>query len=248
MKSRRLISAISKVACLVLLVACGPAPEIQAQPTPSRTQPPPATLEPTTPPLPTSTPRPTNTPRPSATPTQPPEPIVLSGVGDSVADLEKWAGPALAHITYTGGSNFAVWNYGPDGEKIDLLVNTIGAYDGTRPIDFLEDEDTVRFEVKSSGEWVMQVLPLSDVRRETIPGIFKGVGDDVVFLSGGTPDLLKADASSAQSNFAIWAFGDGRDLLINEIAPYIGTVVMPSGMFLLVVVAQGNWTMEASAR
>jgi len=102
-------------------------------------------------PRPTNTLGPTPTTRPTRTPTPIPQPIVLTGSGDAVVDIEKDDSAALVHITYTGSSNFIVWNYGTDGEKIDLLINTIGSYDGIRPLDFLVDEHTARFAVESSG-------------------------------------------------------------------------------------------------
>jgi hypothetical protein len=163
-------------------------------------------------------------------------------------DIDKWPGPALAHITYAGARNFVVWNYDPTGEQIDLLVNTIGPYDGVRPIDFVEGENTARFQVESSAEWTIEVLPITEVRREQVPGTFSGVGDNVVFIDGGTPDLLKANASTAHSNFVVWAYGNDRDLLVNEIAPYTGTVVIRSAPFLLVIEAEGAWTLEVTTR
>jgi hypothetical protein len=129
--------------------------------------------------------------------------IILTGSGDSVVDVSKWDGPAILDITYTGGSNFIVWSYGSDGERIDLLVNTIGAYRGKRPIDFRSDEHTVRFEIKSSGSWEIWVLPLEYITQFNIPGTYEGTGDDVIALVGGTPDLLTADASMASHNFII---------------------------------------------
>ena len=251
------LGAIVLVLLLVIAVACGSPASIETAGTVTpgiaeRATDSPAPTDtplPTNTPRPTKTPRPTHTPRPTSTPTPSPEPIVLTGSGDSVVDFEKWEGPALAHIVYTGGGNFVVWNYGPDGERIDLLVNTIGQYEGTRPLDFLDGEHTVRFQVESSGQWTIEVLPLIDyIRVEEVPGIIEGVGDEVVALIGEEPDLLKVDASGARSNFVIWGYGNWRDLLVNEIAPYSGTVVVSRDTFILVIEAEGPWTIEVTAR
>jgi len=179
----------------------------------------------------------------------------LKGSGDSVVDVNKWNGPALLHTKYTGSSNFVVWNYDTNGEKIDLLVNTIGNYEGIRPLDFLDGEDTARLQIESSGQWEIQVLPLDQIRRVEIPSIFDGKGDDVVYLKGTEkPDLLKIDASQAKSNFAIWGYGSDRDLLVNEIAPYTGIIIIPnslptsSGGLILVIEAEGNWSIEVTTR
>jgi hypothetical protein len=206
--------------------------------------------QPTNTPRPTSTKGPTSTPKPTNTLTPVPTPVVLSGTGDSVVDSPWTEGPGLLQISYSGGSNFAIWNYDSNGEKIDLLVNTIGSYEGTVPLDFADDERTTRFEVTASGPWEIEILPLSMVRKESIPGTFTGNGDDVVALTNGDPDLMVVDASTADGNFAIWSYGtdSGRDLLVNEIAPYTGTVIVPKDTFCLVISAEGDWSIEIKTR
>lgn len=224
-------------------------------PTPTPTLVPTETIPPVPPtstntPGPTETPQPTDTPLPTVTFTPPPEPIILTGTGDSVVDVEKWSGPGIARIAHQGGGNFAVINHGTNGERIDLLVNVIGNYQGTLPLDFLDSEHTGRFEITAGGSWEIQVLPLASVRTEPIPGIIQGVGDDVIALDGpGLPDLLKADASGGSGNFAIWTYGlDGRDLVVNEIAPYSGTVLIDSGTYVLVISATGPWSLDITTR
>jgi hypothetical protein len=82
-----------------------------------------------------------------------------------------------------------------------------------------------------------------------VPGVLEGTGDDVVILLGESPDLLKVDAGQATSNFAIWAYGDdGRDLAVNEIAPYTGTVLVNRSTYLLVIQAEGSWSIDITTR
>jgi hypothetical protein len=203
-------------------------------------------------PLPTNTAAPTRTPRPTATSTPVPEPIFLTSVGDSVFDIEKWEGPALLKIKYTGGSNFAVRNYPANSnDYYDLLVNTIGPYEGTVPLDFLDGQQTARFEViaATSGAWEFHIEPLANARIERIPGIISGTGDDIVFVQGDRPDLLEADALQAKHNFAVWAVTTKRlDLVINEIAPYTGTNILDSSTIALIVHATGPWSLEITTR
>lgn len=243
---------------IILLSACNqPAPtprivEIEVTATPTATAvatntPTPTATATTAPP--TRTPRPTNTPRPTATPTPIPEPITLSGRGDSVLDVEKWDGPAIALITHSGGGNFAVWNYDVNGDRIDLLVNKIGSYKGTVPIDLLDREHTARFEVKAGGQWEIRLLLLTEARREQIPGTFTGSGDEVVILQGNNADLLKVDGTRAKGNLAIWSYGNTRDLVVNEIAPYQGTVMVASDTLLLVISeGGGQWSIEVTTK
>ena len=114
----------------------------------------------------------------------------------------------------------------------------------------MDAEHTTRLQIEASGQWEIHVLPLQDIRQEKIPGTINGKGDDVVYVEGsGTPDLLKVDASKAKGNFAVWGYGATRDLLVNEIAPYTGTIVIPqdvptSGMMILVIEAEGPWSLD----
>ena len=135
-------------------------------------------------------------------------------------------------------------------------MNVIGSYDGTRPIDFLDNQQTSRFEIQSSGPWEREVVPFSAIRAVDIPTTFEGVGDDVVLLrsASGNPDLLTISNTASSSNFAVWAYGNGRDLLVNEIAPYSGTVMVDrnlptaTGLLVLVIEAEGSWSIDASTR
>jgi hypothetical protein len=202
--------------------------------------------------LPTNTPAPTRTPRPTATSTPIPEPIFLTSVGDSVFDIQKWEGPAILKIKYTGGGNFVVRNYPADSnDYYDLLVNTIGAYEGTVPLDFRDGEQTARFEVKAelSGAWEFHIEPLANARIEQIPGTISGNGDDIVFIGGGIPDTLTVDASQAESNFVVRAIANARfDLVINEIAPYTGTKILNPATIALIIKATGPWSLEITTK
>jgi hypothetical protein len=199
---------------------------------------------------PTKTPLPSNTPLPSKTFTPTANPYKYNGQGDSVIDITKPdpSGPAILKITYAGGGNFAIWNYDDLGNKIDLLVNTIGSYTGTRPIDFLVGENTARLEITASGKWTIEIQSLSEVRTQPIPGTITGTGDDVILLVGSNPDLLKIDASATHHNFVIWAYGTSRDLLVNEIGPYTGTVIAGPDTQILVIEAVGKWIIEVTTR
>lgn len=204
---------------------------------------------PTNTPRPSNTPAPTNTPRPTNTATPLPEPILIEGRGDQVIEVNKWDGPAIARIIYSGGSNFAIWQYDSLGNRFNLLVNTIGSYQGIRPLDFRNDEVTARLEIESSGDFTIEILPVQEATHLTVPGVYQGVGDDVLILEGGRPDLINADASTAQSNFAIWAFGSsGIDLIFNEIAPYQGQAVLSGDTFILEIEATGAWMIEITSR
>ena len=147
--------------------------------------------------MPTNTPLPTSTPIPTASSTTepPPEPIMLTGYGDSIVDVQKWDGAAVLHAKYNGERNFAIENYGPGNDYLDLLVNTIGAYDGVVPVDFFESEYTVRLKVTASDSWEIEILPLQSLPEYDLPALIFDKGDKVVYLKGGNADVITADAS-----------------------------------------------------
>lgn len=196
----------------------------------------------------TPTPRPTNTRVPTATPTF--TPLVLTGTGDAIVDVElpeNFIG--LAHITGNAASrHFAVSNLDANNDQIDLLVNTTDPYDGIRPIDFRSDEHTVRFEVSASGEWTIEVIPLGLIRRVDVPGTVTGMGDDVIALIGD-PDTAIVVGNADGHHFAITGYGGQQiDLLVNTTDPYNGTVLLDPDTLILEIKAEGEWTIEITAR
>lgn len=253
------VSGVTPVVITIEVTATFPPPTPTDLPSPTVT----ATPEPTNTPKPTSTPRPTNTPRPTSTPrptetpTAVPTPQVFTGTGDAVLDLDTWSTeePGILHIT--GPSvydNFVVQSYDEQGQQVDLLVNTIGAYDGYLPLNFFQGEQTSRLSISAGGAWTVEIVPLSldTAHLLEVPGRYEGAGDDVVFLTGADPDLATVKSGSSSDNFAVWSYGDesGRDLLVNEIAPYEGVVVMPRDTYMLIVKAgqSGPWAVEVTGR
>lgn len=202
---------------------------------------------------PSPTKKPTNTPRPTSTRTPIPEPIFIEGTGDSVIDINKTFSLGIMHIINTSSrGNFSVWNYDANNEMIDLLVNTIGEYDGHMPFDWVDDENTARLEINSPGSWSIEIFPFDlpyilDFITD-VPNTINGAGDSILIFPDGA-DLAIIDASTAKSNFVVYAYGEsGLDLLVNEIAPYTGTVMIPSGATGLEIEAEGEWSIELTER
>jgi hypothetical protein len=174
-------------------------------------------------------------------------------VGDSIVDVEQDVGPALVHIVGNAGArHFAVINYDSNNERIDLLVNTTDPYDGYRPLDFLDSEQTARFEMKASGEWKIEIIPLAPLPEMEehimeVPGTYEGNGDNVIFLVGGTPDLAAISGNQGAHHFAVKSYSaEGRDLLVNTTDPYNGTVMLDHDATALEVKASGPWTIEVA--
>ena len=59
---------------------------------------------------------------------------------------------------------------------------------------------------------------------------------------GPDPTPAATLTHNGDSNFSVWAWGTTRDLLVNEIGAYDGTVLVESGLFIWDVSADGDWT------
>lgn len=171
--------------------------------------------------------------------------VEYTGVGDSVVDLD-WEGPGLAMIQHDGDRNFIVETYDALGERMGLLVNTIGYYGGVRPLNFMDDEQAARLVIQADGPWSVLIVPLDYTPVVEVPGTIDFNSDYVVAFEDA-PDLLQVDASGATGNFIIYAYGEtGRRLLVNDIAPYQGTVIAPANTFLLEIIADGPFTIDVT--
>lgn len=200
----------------------------------------------------TPTKTPTWTPRPSATPTPAPTqaPIVLTGSGDQIVDVDLPDGfVGLVHIIgNAGGRFFAVSNLDANNDQIDLLVNTGDPYDGLRPLDFRDDERTVRFQVQAVGEWTIEILPLSSIKFVEVPGSISGKGDFVFALTGKDPDTAKIVGNAEGRYFAVLGYSGSVDLLVNTGDPYDGTVLLDGDTVIIEIQAVGEWTIEITSK
>lgn len=210
-------------------------------------------------PINTDTPAPTNTPKPTNTPTPEPEPIVFTGSGDSVVDLDDWprGKPAVIHIVNSEPyGDFIVENYNENGEKVDFisLVEVEGIYDGYVPMDFESGEETVRLLVTASGDWLIEVIPTESDLLNTleVPGTYEGEDSDVIFLTGKSPDIGHFKSGPYRDNVFVGSYGtgSGRAFLVNEPTPYEGTFIFPDDTFVVIVSAEesGPWTLEVQAK
>lgn len=152
--------------------------------------------------------------------------------------------PTVAHITGRGRGNFAVISYvGSDYD--DLLVNEIGAYDGT--VYVAPGVDTLK--ITSSGQWQIDISFLDAATQWDGTAPLEGEGDAVVVVTGASFSATTIDNRS-NSNFAVIAyseFGDYLDLLVNEIGNYHGEVLLPSDdpIVLSIHDVDGTWSLSA---
>lgn len=164
----------------------------------------------------------------------------LKGNGDDVlTDINLSDGLYRAHIVYSGSGNFVVWIHDENDYK-DLLVNTIGSYDGYV---LIASPTSIYFEIKSSGDWSIQFEKLTNTSETS----FSGNGDNVT-------DLFSSSAKKwhihyeGESNFVVKGYSTkGTELLVNTIGSYDGNVLfeIPSGgLAFFEVLSSGSWIIE----
>lgn len=244
------------VVCCIILVGCGGSTDV-AQQIESKGQEASSTIVPintpvsTNTPLPTKTLVPSSTPRPTATSTPVPEPLIFEESGDKIITLEDQINdPRVLKISNSGSSNFIVKSYDQNGNYIDLLVNEIGNYQGTMLINMMLGDDPIhRFEVKSGGNWKLEILPFDiqymDVLQ--VPGLYQGQGDSVVVITG-EPDIVTF-TTTERGNFIVYSYtNERRELLLNEIGPYSGEKILPKDLILLTIRKNGAWSMDITAK
>jgi len=213
---------------------------------PTDTPEPTSTAAPTDTPEPTSTPEPTNTPLP---PTATPAPIVLTGSGDGIVNVDTGGAALLAHIEGNASSGyFGVTTLDSNNQMLDLLVNTTDPYDGVRPLDFLDSQLTSRFEVQADGAWTITLYPFSYADMLDVPGTFVGSGDYVFGITGQTPDLATISGNADGNYFGVYSYGSSLDLLVNTTDPYDGTVLMDGDALVIEVQADGDWSITVTGR
>ncbi len=166
--------------------------------------------------------------------------VDFAGSGDDVVTLPTGGKAGMITATYKGDSNFVVETLDSSNQTGDLAVNTIGSYQGTTAYGIQSlGGDAVRLKVTASGAWTIHVAPLSEA--PALPQA--GKGDGVYqFTSSAAPTW--AITHTGQSNFTVTEESGSTvmGLLVNEIGNYKGTVAGYSGPGLVIITADGAWT------
>ncbi len=166
--------------------------------------------------------------------------VDFSGSGDDVVSLPAGAINGLINATYKGSSNFVIESLDTSNQTADLAVNTIGNYSGTTVygVNSLGGE-VAKLKVTASGKWTLHVAPLDSA--PALPSSGKGDG---VFKYESTDSPTWVISHKGQSNFAVNEESDSSimGLLVNEIGNYNGTVPAYAGPALVIITADGSWT------
>ncbi|KAA3644517.1 MAG: hypothetical protein DWQ07_13940 [Chloroflexi bacterium] len=200
----------------------------------------------------TRTPQPTSTPVPTRTPQPTLEPLIFSGSGDMIIDLPFDTGPAIIHVVgNAAGRHFAVESYDENNDQVNLLVNTTDPYDGVRPFDLLDRENSTRLVVTAVGEWTIEIQDLLTAPLYfELPVTIVGSGDSVVILHPDlSPDVATITGNAESRHFAVVSYSSsGTDLLVNTTDEYSGIVLLDTDTFIIEIDAIGEWRIEITGK
>ena len=193
----------------------------------------------------------TKTSLPTLTPTPIPEPVTYEGSGNQVIDVpeEFWIG-GIFHAVYKGSGEFVVQGIDTFGETTDLFVDSTGSYNGKRLFSMLSDAEflpTRQFSIETEGAWEITLYPFMEeyVTQVALPGEYTGTGDDVIFLH--PPGASLAVSATGEGHITVWAYhGGGKVHLLDETAPYSGTMDLPYQTVILEILTTGPYTLEIS--
>ena len=173
------------------------------------------------------------------TPRPIPESVVYEGSGDSV--IEVVPPDDLYVFKITGNSeedHFAVKSYDSYGERSELLVNTTDPHDG---ISMDASFDVSMLEITASGDWRIEIASMYAMDIIEQGQTYSGCGDSVLLVrSSGKTATITGNAS--ESHFAVKSYGEYFDVLVNEVDPYEGTVMLEFAPLIFQITAVGDWT------
>jgi len=177
-----------------------------------------------------------------------PAPIDISGTGQQATQkFSLESGLSIFNLSHNGSRNFAIWLMDFNGNNVDLLVNTVGQFNGSKAVGIA---GSYLLNVTADGAWTVNI---TQPRVSTAPATtnFTGSGQQasqLFYLSKGLHVFqLTHDGSS---NFAIWLMdknGNNIDLLVNTVGAFNGSKAVgvdSDGIYLLNISADGNWTVS----
>lgn len=171
------------------------------------------------------------------------DPAEFSGEGASVIDLPEGVNQGMVTVTHDGSEHFAVTALDANNESTgDLLVNTTGSYEGVTALGLHELGDAVKLQIDADGAWTVTIAPFN--AAPALPESGAGYG---VFLYDG-PAATWAITHDGSEHFAVSVYTSeafSMPLLVNETGAYEGSEAVTAGPALVVVQANGNWTIKA---
>lgn len=169
------------------------------------------------------------------------EPIIYSGNGDSVVNIDVHNDIWVLYVKGNDdGHYFGVKGYDSNDSSTELFVNTTDPYEG---ITFDAAQETVQLEISASGDWYIEIRSVYSCDIITSSDTYYGSGDSV-FLLNYDAKTAAINGNDEEHYFGVKSYGESHDLLINTTDKYSGVVKLKYNPVLFVVNAQGSWNIK----
>lgn len=191
-------------------------------------------------------------------PAEEPEPISLSGNGQTATEpFELESGLVIFEMTHQGDGHFSGTLLDQNGQQAagvdSLLANVVGPFDGSRAAQAKAGRHVI--DISASGPWTItieQPRPSSASQTTNFTGNSQAATDffqlseglktfEMTHQGGGHFSVALLDANGAQAA--------GMDSLVaNDVGPFDGSKavrVPKGGIYLLQVDADGPWSVQA---
>lgn len=176
-----------------------------------------------------------------------PDPITLEGHGQEASDVFSLIeGISVFELENSGSGHFGIWLMDSKGENVDLLVNEIGPFDGSK-ITKIDKAGDYILDVSAQGDWkvtIKQPRPTTAPKTRHFTGRDQQYAGPFYLDSGLTKFKL---VNTGSGHFGIWLMdskGNNVDLLVNEIGPFDGSKaigIRRGGIYYFDISAEGNW-------
>ena len=168
-------------------------------------------------------------------------PVTTTGTSDTVIPLPAGAKGGIITATYTGASNFSIVLLDKSNQPtIDAPVNVIGNYSGVTGFGFASlGNPGTQLQVSGQGTWSITVAPVSSAQAKTPAS---GTGDSVFLYNGAATTWSLTGAGTGNFNVIEYSANPMPAINVNTIGAYKGKVPVDAGPAVVVIGADGAWT------
>jgi hypothetical protein len=170
--------------------------------------------------------------------------VTIKGSGDVTVPLpSSVALPAIVHAHYAGTKIFLVSAVDAVGRRISVLANSLGSYEGTFPVGFVDQaaKPTRSLRVDTTGPWQLDIG--SATKAHDLGAGLAGFGDTVLAYTGKatTAHLVYGGPGTLVVN--MYENG-GLIPLVHTKGAYDGPISLIAGPAFITVTTTGEWSIS----
>jgi hypothetical protein len=129
------------------------------------------------------------------------------------------------------------------GGHLAVLAHSLGRYDGTFPVGFVNQkrDPVAGLKVETTGPWHLDIAKPTLAPELTGSGV-SGRGDAVLAYRG--PQVKAHISYPGTSEFSVSTYAHGAvTMLVSTVGPYDSRIMLPAGPAFISVTAAGVWSM-----